>query len=308
MPPIGSSDQAGSAVSHPSDADVRAAALSYAEHGWAVFPIWWPLLAGACGCRRPDCGNVGKHPIGRLVPNGLMGATMDAGTIRAWWSRRPRANVGIRTGAVSGLVVLDVDGETGVASLRELVRRHGHVGAAWVRTGSGGWHGYMTHPGDRLGNSQGELGAGLDIRGDGGYVVAPPSRHKSGGRYHWASPGPAELPPMAPWLVALLRPAPKPRGPVDGRQPQRHGLDPYLAAALDGEAREVAAAPTGQRNGRLNRAAWRMGRLLNGEPVEHLVTEVLLVAARTAGLDDREALATIRSGLDAGLRNPVVRR
>ncbi|HXM55109.1 MAG TPA: bifunctional DNA primase/polymerase, partial [Candidatus Dormibacteraeota bacterium] len=284
-------------------------ALRYAERGWAVFPIWWPLLAGGCGCRRPGCANAGKHPIGRLVPNGLMAASTDDDTIRAWWARCPRANVGIRTGAVSGLVVLDLDGEAGVASLRGLVRAHGHLAAAWVRTGSGGWHGYMAHPGDdRLGNSQGVLGAGLDVRGDGGYVVAPPSLHKSRGRYRWATPWPAELPPMAPWLVSLLRPKPVPHGRTDGRQPERHGLDPYLAAALDGEAREVASAPSGQRNGRLNRAAWRLGRLLNGEPVEHLVTEVLLIAARTAGLDDREALATIRSGLAAGTRNPVVGR
>jgi hypothetical protein len=288
-------------VSRPLD-DVLAYALDYAERGWSVFPIWWPFSAGGCACRRPTCDRVGKHPIGFLVRNGLMGATTDPGTIRAWWKRCPRANVGIRTGAVSGLVVLDVDGDAGLGSLRSLLRAHGKLDAAWVRTGSGGWHGYLPHPGEHLGNSQGLLGTGLDVRGDGGYVVAPPSLHGSGGRYHWPEPRPLELPPMPPWLLALLRPPVHP-GRVQGQR-QRHGLDRYLAAALDGEAREVASAPHGQRNGRLNLAAYRLGRLLGNRPAVHVVEEVLLVAARTAGLGDHEALATIRSGLAAGLRNP----
>jgi hypothetical protein len=301
MPPIEPPDQAGSAVSPPAD-DVLAAALSYAERGWAVFPLWWPFSAGDCGCRRRTCDRPGKHPVGFLVPHGLMDATNDGGIIRAWWARCPRANVGIRTGAASGLVVLDVDGDAGIASLRALVRAHGHLPAAWARTGSGGWHRYMAHPGEHVGNSQGQLGAGLDIRGDGGYVVAPPSLHASGGRYHWPTPPPLELPPMEPWLLALLRP-PEHRDQVEGPRP-RHGLDRYLAAALDGEARDVASAPQGQRNGRLNVAAYRLGRLLGNTATMHVVAEVLLVAARTAGLGEHEARATIRSGLAAGLRNP----
>ena len=170
---------------------------------------------------------------------------------------------------------------------------------------SGGWHAYMAHPGGRLGNSQGELAGGLDVRGDGGYVVAPPSLHKSGGRYRWASAWQPESPPMAPWLVELLRPkAVSPDVIAPRGREHRHGLDPYLAAALDGEARDVASAPAGQRNGRLNLAAWRLGRLVDAGLAQHVVVEVLLVAARTAGLSDHEALATIRSGLEAGLRNP----
>jgi hypothetical protein len=134
-------------------------------------------------------------------------------------------------------------------------------------------------------------------------VVASPSVHASGGRYHWPAPCPPELPAIAPWLLALLRPPAHPDR-IEGSRP-RHGLDAYLAAALDGEAREVAAAPSGQRNGRLNRAAWRLGRLLGDTPAMHVVAEVLLVAARTAGLGEHEARATIRSGLAAGLRNPA---
>jgi hypothetical protein len=295
-------DTAGSEVNQPSD-DVLATALDYAGRGWSVFPLWWPFPAGGCACRRPRCEHIGKHPVGFMVPHGLMGATTDADTIRTWWMRCPRANVGIRTGAVSGLVVLDVDGEAGLASLRALVNAHGRFDAAWARTGSGGWHGYMAHPGEHLGNSQGQLGAGLDVRGDGGYVVAPPSLHACGQRYRWPAPPPPELPPMAPWLLALLRPKPVHPDRLEGPRP-RHGLDPYLAAALDGEARDVASAPQGQRNGRLNLAAYRLGRLLDDTLAMHAVAEVLLVAARTAGLGDHEAAGTIRSGLAAGLRNP----
>ena len=123
MPPT---DAAGSPVTQPSD-DVLAAALSYAERGWAVFPIWWPYPAGGCACRRPTCNRPGKHPVGSLVPHGKDQATTDASAIRAWWRRCPRANVGIRTGAVSDLVVLDVDGDAGRASLHALVRAHGNL-------------------------------------------------------------------------------------------------------------------------------------------------------------------------------------
>jgi hypothetical protein len=226
----------------------------------------------------------------------------DTRIIRAWWKRYSRANVGIRTGAESGLVVLDVDGDDGLASLRGLVSVHGKLDAAWARTGSGGWHGYMAHAGEHLGNSQGQLGTGLDVRGDGGYVVAPPSLHASGGRYHWPKPTPLELPPMPSWLVALLRP-PVHQDRIEGPR-SRHGLDRYLAAALEGEAREVASAPHGRRNGRLNLAAYRLGRLLGNSPAVHVVGEVLLVAACTAGLSEPEARTTIRSGLAAGLRIP----
>jgi Bifunctional DNA primase/polymerase, N-terminal len=153
---------------------------AYAERGWPVLPLWWPLAGGACACGHAGCSKPGKHP---LVRRGLHAATTDPALIRRWWTRWPLANVGIRTGAASGLLVVDVDGAAGMESLRALSRKHGPVRAAWVHTGSGGWHAYLRLPeGWRVPNSVGRLGLGLDVRADGGSIVAPPSRHASGGR------------------------------------------------------------------------------------------------------------------------------
>ncbi|HEY7202430.1 MAG TPA: bifunctional DNA primase/polymerase [Candidatus Dormibacteraeota bacterium] len=296
-------------------ADLLAHARTYAARGWAVLPLWWPgdedkrcaCPDATCGIPNPDrpgelLGSPAKHPIGDLVPHGLQQASTDRRVIARWWATYPRANVGLRTGAVSGLVVLDVDGRTGEASLRELVARHGRFRATWAMTGSGGWHAYFAYPGSEVRNSGSRLGTNLDVRGDGGYAVAPPSRHFSGGAYHWRTVVPPRLLPVPSWMLDLLRPA-----PVAPPRPVRleSGLSVYVVAAVEAEAREVAEAPEGQRNNRLNLAAWRLGQLVGAGMVsEASVTAVLLAAAAAAGLAERGASATVRSGITAGARHP----
>ena len=159
------------------------AALHYARAGMAVFPLH-ANDNGACSCRKPDCGSPAKHP---RTDHGLSDATKDEEQIRTWWTRWPTANVGIATGAVSGVVVLDVDpqhgGDDSMVGMRE---EHGDLPPTRaVRTGGGGTHFFFAHPGVEVRNSQGRLGSGLDVRGDGGYVVAPPSNHMSGCAYEW---------------------------------------------------------------------------------------------------------------------------
>jgi Bifunctional DNA primase/polymerase, N-terminal len=169
--------------------EALAATLAYAGRGWPVFP-----------CR-------GKRPH---VKNGLHDAATDRLTVERWWTRIwPGANVAIRAGSESGLLVLDVDGEAGADALAALEREHAELGATVeCLTGGGGRHLYFAHPGGELRNSAGRLAPGLDVRGDGGYVIAPPSRHSSGGRYEWSVDGhPDELEPaQAPaWLLEGLR-------------------------------------------------------------------------------------------------------
>lgn len=280
-----------------------------------MLPLWWPEDGRKrCACRDPECGSPdpsdpgrllgspAKHPLGDLVPNGKDQATTDQGAIARWWATHPSANIGLRTGTVSGLLVLDVDGVVGQESLRALVTRHGRFRAAWVRTGGGGWHAYFAHPGGELPNSAGRLGPKLDTRGDGGYVAAPPSLHASGRPYGWRSEPPAQLPPAPGWMLELLAPPPpEPPRPVR----LESGLSAYVVAAVEGEAREVAQGPAGQRNNRLNLAAYRLGQLVGAGLVsEGSVTAVLLAAAAAAGLAEHEARATVRSGLAAGGRHP----
>ena len=162
--------------------DLRDAALSYAARGWHVFPLHtW--RDGRCSCRRSACDSPAKHP---RTTHGLKEASIDPPTIRAWWSRWPDANIGIATGAVSGFFALDIDPRHGgPASLEAWEREHGPLPRTLEsETGGGGSHKLFLHPGFPVKNRT-NFAPGIDVRGDGGYIDAPPSLHCSGGRYRW---------------------------------------------------------------------------------------------------------------------------
>ncbi|HXM57235.1 MAG TPA: bifunctional DNA primase/polymerase [Candidatus Dormibacteraeota bacterium] len=279
-------------------------ARAYARRGWSVLPLWWPTATRDCACGLADCESTGKHPIRRLVPHGLHDASTRLDAIDEWWRLYPHANTGIRTGARSRLLVLDVDGEAGRLALRGVAAHHGRFDARWVQTGSRGWHAYFAHPGGSVPNSAGRLGVGLDVRGDGGYVVAPPSRHRSGSTYRWVDAREADRPlPAAPdWLLDLAGPA--------GHEPQpvlllSDDVHAYAAAALASELREVAEAPPGQRNHQLNRSAFKLGQLVGARLLdEAAVTAALVAAGLSAGPGERKIRSTIRRGLQAGIRQP----
>jgi hypothetical protein len=185
----------------PNTADLLATALSYAARGWHVFPCHTPVAAG-CSCRNSDCERIGKHP---RTKNGLNDATTDEPTIRRWWKTWPDANIAVRTGAISGVVILDRDDEKGGDdSLRELERTHGPLLETVQDITGRGMHYVFTHPGTPVKNGVETLGAGLDIRGDGGYVIVPPSLHENGQRYTWElmhHPDETPLAPMPAWLI-----------------------------------------------------------------------------------------------------------
>ncbi|HEX6985320.1 MAG TPA: bifunctional DNA primase/polymerase, partial [Planctomycetaceae bacterium] len=158
-------------------------ALAYARVGLRVVPCHAPCETG-CTCRRKGrCGSAGKHP--RLRSDWPAKAMADVRQIRLWWKRWPAANVGIATGRESGLVVLDFDLRSGgLASHDRLLRDFpGLDETVTVRTGGGGLHLWFAHPGVHVGNRVGGTNArfrGVDVRGDGGLVIAPPSRHRAG--------------------------------------------------------------------------------------------------------------------------------
>ena len=144
-----------------------------------------PRWATGCSCRDPDCGQVGKHPLGSLVPHGVKEATTNRARVLAWWTRHPQANIGLATG--HRFDVLDVDGPTGAQAIRDLRRPSmpWQSSGPLVRTGGGGWHYYLAPTG--LGNVRPRDLEQVDWRGRGGYVVAPPSRHASGHPYQWVA-------------------------------------------------------------------------------------------------------------------------
>jgi putative DNA primase/helicase len=160
-------------------------ALRYAELGWFVFPLW-PIHRDAsglatCGCGNSKCLSVGKHPRIKWKA----GATCDPETVRAFWTRWPEAGIGIATGAVSGIIVLDIDGPKGLEALRRLEAELGPLPRGPTVKTARGWHRYFKSVPDEF--TRCSAVDGLDVRGDGGYVVAPPSSHASGHTYRWVA-------------------------------------------------------------------------------------------------------------------------
>lgn len=163
-------------------------AKKYAEQGWQSFPI-----------KERD-----KTPIVKWADV----ATTEENMLVGWWDTMPEANIAIACGKRSGIVVLDVDaGHGGYESLTVLFEKYGPLPTTPVsKTGSGGEHIFFKHPGIEIRNSAGKLGKGLDIRGDGGYVVAPPSIHPNGNAYQWeVRPSETPLADMPEWMIELLR-------------------------------------------------------------------------------------------------------
>jgi hypothetical protein len=159
-------------------------------------------------------------------------ATTDAAQVGKWWAACPRANVGVACGAV--LWALDADGEEGQAALAALCSRHGELPTSPTsRTGRGGRHvSFLADP--RARNSVRKIASGLDTRGAGGYLAAPPSIHENGNRYAW-------LPGRDPWSVPL---APAPAWLLDQLDPPRPTMPaPGPAAILPGAADAFTSAP-----------------------------------------------------------------
>jgi hypothetical protein len=171
-----------------------------------------------------------------------------------------------------------------------------------IRTGSGGTHLYFRHPGSPVHNDSGRLlGPGVDIRGDGGYVIAPPSRHATGGRYAVEARG-GELPELPDWLVHRMEPQQQ-RPPALSRA--RGPSSAWGRAALNGELSRLSQAKEGARNDTLNRVAFRLGQVIGAGCLEETDVEpVLLRAGIELGLRDREVAGTVRSGLSAGEQSP----
>jgi putative DNA primase/helicase len=184
-----------------SHSPMEAAALKYAARGMAVFPVH-SVVEGICSCGQSDCASAGKHPRNQ---NGARGASCDPEEIRRWWTRWPVANIGMATGAASGRFVVDVDRRHGGhESLARLVYEHGPLPETIsVRTGDGTHFHFSTVDGATFKNTVSAIGAGIDVRAEGGYVILPPSVHASGKLYEWADSG-AQLLSPPEWLTELL--------------------------------------------------------------------------------------------------------
>ena len=186
-------------------------AIKLAREGFCILPIH-SVQNGKCSCGNPNCKDPGKHPC---TEHGVKDATLNIEQINDWWDQWPDANIGIATGRKSGLIVLDEDPRHGGSeSLVELEKKCGPIRETRRSITGNGEHYYFQHPGGsiRIKNAQPLEGyPGIDVRGDGGYVVAPPSLHKNGKRYRWDETSPEELAPIPPPLLDLLLKNPSPK-------------------------------------------------------------------------------------------------
>lgn len=204
----------------------RRPALQYALRGWSVVPI------------EPG----GKRPIVPWLE--LQQRRASPAEIEDWYAQRPDANVGIVTGAISGLLVLDVDARRGGAeSVEAWAREHGPLPpTVEALSGGGGRHLYFRHPGGTTVNRVG-LASGIDVRADGGCVVAPSSLHASGRRYAWAKGrAPEETDPasLPEWLRRLTHP-----GTGHAGHPLAHWRERVRAGVDEGARNSTLASLAG---------------------------------------------------------------
>jgi hypothetical protein len=189
----------------PSD-KVLNTALLLLKKGFSVIPLF-TVNDGVCACGKPECDRKGKHSPAKWKSYQKTKASEDQ--VRKWFNQSSN-NIGIVTGKISGFLVMDVDVPEGMESLGD----RDVPSTVIAETGGGGYHYYFKYPEGREIKSRIKILPDVDIRAEGGYVVAPPSLHESGNHYKWkdgASPGEVEFALPPDWLLELLKPKEKRR-------------------------------------------------------------------------------------------------
>lgn len=271
-------------------ADLLDAARKYAEYGWAVVPLH-TVKDGICSCRSgAACDkSAGKHP---RIHNWQQGERPTVEQVEQWWAQWPDANIGIATGSLSGVVAIDVDDVDAPWPFDQQL-----PDTARIRTGNG-YHLLYQAPDEPLANSVKRLAPGIDVRGEGGLIVAPPSVHYSGRTYEWISKGtPAPLPSWVP--EHLSRPKAK--------EPERSdsGTTAYGNAVLSGEVSSLVRAREGTRNATLFETAVRVFEVVKAEHIDRReAVDALERAARGTGLEAEEIRKTMESAWQRAQARP----
>lgn len=287
-------------------------ALWYSRQGIKVFPLWWPV-DGHCACPKGEaCASPAKHP---MTPAGFHDASADEDQVKSWWGKWPTANIGVPTG--DEFDVVDIDGAAQAwTEFTAANKVPEHFGVAMSGRASGGFH-YYCRPGGKKTVPSGKNGLpkGVEIKGVGGYVVAPPSMHASGATYRWIKELSDEIHGEDPWPDWYDRITAKPE-----RQRERIEFAPLTPVAEDRASRYGAAV--------LTRACDILATATSDRWNTMVYESVPLAARAVAGgcLDRAEAIRAIegaarRSGLEpsevdrvaelfdrieaAGITNPI---
>ncbi|GAA1562561.1 hypothetical protein GCM10009789_14670 [Kribbella sancticallisti] len=284
------------------------AALEAAGRGWPVFMLGRSKrpVANCDTCRSAT----GHDPAtcGHLTCHGFYAATTDPARIAAIVAAVPRGQLAVRTGAVSGLLVVDVDpAHGGDESLSGLVAAGLVPRTLRVITGSGGQHLYYRHPGQAVPSRPMPGRPGIDIKADGGYVVLPPSvHHRTGCRYRWATTSRSHVREMPPALVAAClpaRPAESPSPPTAPTSIGPGGGISHPGKLLDALLDAVRRAPQGRRRTTLYGAARGAARMVAAGALDQAdAVTALTYVGHQAAQTDRDIRAAIAGGFrDEGI-------
>jgi bifunctional DNA primase/polymerase-like protein len=273
------------------EASTKEYARFYASLGWRVFPVWSVDTLGVCRCqKREACPSPGKHP---RPPRGVHAATVDSKKLDSWkWST---ANIGIATGSISGLVVIDIDGQKGWESYAELKGELGPLVESdrplKVVTSKGGAHAYVAYPEGLTIPSRTGVAPNVDIRADGGYVVAPPSVHATGHRYAFG-PWIDSLPKLSPsWAEYLARDRLTERQKILKETEVTEAV--LSPVSLSDEMKNLIDKQLPTKTGTRNKQVFELARVIKGMP-------------EYAGLDAIATLPFAQYWYDEGVRRGLI--
>lgn len=284
-------------------------ALKLASLGWCVFalgPTGHPYPN--CKLCRETCTVASDYDsCDHLICHATYAGTTDPARLEAMWGHFPQSLIGVRTGAPSGIIVLDFDlhstekdGEAGFNRLEELGVLQRTVAA---ETGGGGLHMYFEYPDRQVFNdNRAKIAWGVDVKGDGGFVVAPPSAKRGKLPYLW-------VPGMEPWNRKLARLRDEVLFEITKSDHKKTTFLPGAVTQSDDRVMtkwedaldQLASAGEGGRNEKLYRAACRGGEVIaSGQLTNQQVIDLLETTGQQAGLTPSEIRQTIRSGLSRG--------
>ncbi len=250
------------------------AAIAYAKLGYAIIPLH-SIINQSCTCSKGNkCGSPGKHP--RTI-NGIKEASRDLNQINKWWTMWPNANIGLATGAINNIIVLDFDGQPGEIASETLEDSLGKLPDTVLQlTGGGGKHLIFKHPNFKIENKV-KIIDGFDVRGDGGYIVVAPSNHISDRDYQWEQSSKLGIMPIA--------------------QIPKNWLDYIAIQPKEVSNRQITDAiiPVGARNDTLYRAACSMREKGYSDTVIDVAIHEMNISQCYSPLDESEINTIIKS-------------
>ena len=245
-----------------------------------------------------------KRPDGRVCPKGFKDATDDLTKVKSAWKRLPNLNIGIVTGKENGIVVVDIDGDIGKETWRNLIRQHEYKSKTLKITTCKGCHLYFKYPSAlRVINNRVRFVDGIDIRADGGYIVAAPSVHPSGKKYQVDRPIDfSELEELPNWLLQLILN----KDSNDDVKTESSAMLQNVPLDIKNALTAISTTQEGSRhNVLISQSNLIAGKCLQGKLDEEYAKNLILQAALKNGSPEKEILKCINDAFKFVTQNKV---